>query len=61
MTLRLATEDDWERVRALRLEALQTEPGVYGSSYARESIYDEDAWRAWCAAMMHSAWPRRWP
>jgi RimJ/RimL family protein N-acetyltransferase len=49
MTLQLATQDDWELVRALRLEALQSEPGVFGSSYARESVYDEAQWRVWSA------------
>jgi GNAT superfamily N-acetyltransferase len=49
MNLRLATQYDWEAVRAIRLEALQSEPGVFGSSYARESLYDEAQWRAWSA------------
>lgn len=50
MNLQLAIQDDWERVKAIRLEALQTDPGVYGSTYARESGYDEAAWRAWIAS-----------
>lgn len=49
MRLVQATEDDWERVKAIRLEALQTETGVYGSSYAREAAFDEPTWRAWSA------------
>ncbi|WP_394796775.1 GNAT family N-acetyltransferase [Armatimonas sp.] len=49
MTIKLATQNDGEAVCALRLEALQTEPGVFGSSYAQESLYDEAQWRAWSA------------
>jgi len=49
VTLRRATDDDWEAVRDIRLEALQTEPGVFGSNYARESAFDEPRWREWCA------------
>ena len=49
MNLKLASQDNWEAVRAIRLEALQSEPGVFGSSYTRESAYDEARWRAWCA------------
>ncbi|MCX6368141.1 MAG: GNAT family N-acetyltransferase [Armatimonadetes bacterium] len=49
MNLKLATEADWEWVKAIRLEALQSEPSVFGSSYARESLYDEAQWRAWSA------------
>ena len=50
MVLQLATEADRERVKVIRLEALLTDPGVYGSTYARESGYDEAAWRAWTAS-----------
>ena len=50
MNLHPADEADWERVRAIRLEALLTDPGVYGSTYVRESGYDEAAWRAWIAS-----------
>lgn len=49
MILRVATADDWQAVRELRLEALQTEPGVFGSNYARESVFDETRWREWIA------------
>ncbi|HEV7298731.1 MAG TPA: GNAT family N-acetyltransferase [Tepidisphaeraceae bacterium] len=49
MVLRLATESDWAVVRAVRLEALREEPGVFGSSLAREVAYDEAKWRTWAA------------
>lgn len=37
-------------VRSIRLEALQSDPGVFGSNYARESGYDEATWRRWSAS-----------
>lgn len=37
--------DEWRAYRELRLEALQTDPGAFGSTYARESGFDEDTWR----------------
>jgi RimJ/RimL family protein N-acetyltransferase len=47
MKLVQVTQEDWEQVRAIRLEALKSEPGVFGSNYARESTFDEAQWRAW--------------
>jgi len=49
MNLRQATPDDWSLVRSIRLEALQSDPSVFGSNYARESGYDEATWRRWSA------------
>ena len=49
MILRQATADDWELVRAIRLEALQTAPAVFGGSYAEAVGRDEAAWRDWSA------------
>jgi GNAT superfamily N-acetyltransferase len=35
----------WQRLRAIRLDALDDEPGAFGSSIERESAYDESDWR----------------
>jgi RimJ/RimL family protein N-acetyltransferase len=40
------TGADWRELRALRLRALQSEPGVFFSPYATEAERDEAAWRA---------------
>jgi ribosomal protein S18 acetylase RimI-like enzyme len=39
------TEDDWSRLRHIRLSALQNYPGAFLSSYQRESGYGERRWR----------------
>lgn len=39
--------DDWEKLRDIRLKALQSDPGVFGSNYQKESAYDETVWRSW--------------
>lgn len=38
--------EEWETLRALRLAMLLDAPGAYGSSYAREIAFDEEAWRS---------------
>ena len=35
-----------EAYRAIRLEALQTEPGIFGNSYAKESDFPDEQWQA---------------
>ncbi len=37
--------DRWKEARALRLEALRTEPGAFGSSYEEEVGRPEQEWR----------------
>jgi GNAT superfamily N-acetyltransferase len=32
--------------RAIRLEALEEEPGMFGNSYATEAAYEDQVWRA---------------
>jgi hypothetical protein len=44
-TIQQMQVDDVERYKKLRLEALSTEPGVFGNSYATEAAYPEEVWR----------------
>jgi ribosomal protein S18 acetylase RimI-like enzyme len=39
------TPDDWQAYRAIRLEALQTEPQAFGSAYATNLNHPESFWR----------------
>ena len=45
-----ATAKDWRTVRVVRLRALASDPGAFGSSLARERGFDDDVWRARAAA-----------
>lgn len=47
MELRQATADDWPLVKAIRLEALAREPGVFGGTLADALARDDAAWRVW--------------
>lgn len=38
---------DRDRFRALRLEALATDPSAFGSTFARESEYPDSRWDEW--------------
>lgn len=40
--------DDWRAVRDLRLAALSTDPRSFGSTWQRESGFDEATWRQRC-------------
>lgn len=40
-----ASDVDWQQYRALRLEALQTEPQAFGSSYADQLAQPPDYWQ----------------
>ena len=44
-TIRPTTEDDWERVRALRLEMIQDTPKAYGERLADAEQLQERDWR----------------
>ncbi|GAA1968573.1 GNAT family N-acetyltransferase [Amycolatopsis minnesotensis] len=44
--LREVAEDDWERLREVRLTALGEAPEAFSSSYAREVDFTEADWRA---------------
>ena len=48
--IRRLVEDDWQTLREIRLQALATDPSVFGSNYARESAFAEADWRGWLAA-----------
>lgn len=43
-TIRPLGPEDVAAYKAIRLEALQTEPGVFCSSYAREAAFDDETW-----------------
>ena len=45
--IRRLREGEWESFRALRLEALRTDPRSFGSSYERESAYPVEKWKGW--------------
>lgn len=44
--VRRVGEDDWARVRKIRLAALQESPAAFASTYERESGFDEETWRS---------------
>ena len=39
------TEDDWSRLRDIRLSALRDDPAAFLASYLREAGYGEQRWR----------------
>lgn len=39
-------QDDWQLLKAIRLEALSLEPNSFGSNYQKEAPYEEQEWRA---------------
>lgn len=44
MVVRVLTPDDVEAYRTIRLEALQADPGAFGSTYEREAEFDTQDW-----------------
>lgn len=46
MELRALTPDDVDLYRPIRLRALSTDPGSFGSTYERESAFDDATWRS---------------
>lgn len=45
MEIRVATVDDWERSKDIRLRALAEAPNAFCSSLDRELAFDDQAWR----------------
>ena len=45
ISIKKITEEDWLEFSRVRLEALQTDPNVFGSNYATESQRGENDWR----------------
>ena len=43
--IRRLEESDWQIFKQIRLEALSTDPDVFGSTYAAESERSEEQWR----------------
>ena len=43
-TLRRFVPADWESYKLIRLQALQTNPEMFGSSYAKEALYSQNDW-----------------
>lgn len=50
ISIRSLTPADWQDFRAIRLEALQSHPGMFGSTYAKESGYGAAEWQDWLGA-----------
>jgi hypothetical protein len=45
LVIRTTREDDWQAVRALRLEMLRDTPLAYADTLERSLGYDEAEWR----------------
>jgi ribosomal protein S18 acetylase RimI-like enzyme len=48
--------DDWQTYRALRLEALQTDPQAFGSTYADNLAHPESWWRGRLSDTDENSW-----
>ena len=46
VSIRQLTEEDWQDFSRVRLQALQTDPNVFGSNYEAESQMTEADWRS---------------
>lgn len=46
VTVRPFRPDEWPLLKAVRLKALQQDPGVFGSHYAREAAFADVEWQA---------------
>jgi hypothetical protein len=42
--VRPTTIADWQMLREIRLQGLKDAPDAFGSTYARESTFDDSAW-----------------
>ncbi|WP_144036539.1 GNAT family N-acetyltransferase [Sphingobacterium psychroaquaticum] len=48
-TLEHMVPSQWELYKSIRLEALQTNPEVFGSNYAKEVLYTQENWVSFLA------------
>jgi len=46
ISIRQLTENDWRLFSEVRLNALQSDPSVFGSNYESESKFTENDWRS---------------
>lgn len=46
ITLGRLTVDDWETLKAIRLEALEREPHFFGAKHSVEVMFTEEQWKA---------------
>jgi GNAT superfamily N-acetyltransferase len=53
--IRRVNPGEWQRVRDLRLRALQGEPDAFGSTYGQEAEAGEDVWRSWSTGWPNAA------
>jgi RimJ/RimL family protein N-acetyltransferase len=44
-SIRRFIPQEWEVYKAIRLEALQSEPGMFGNSYTTEAAYEDFIWK----------------
>lgn len=44
--VRLFTPEEWPFYKGVRLKALKTDPKVFGSTFAKESLENDDFWKA---------------
>jgi GNAT superfamily N-acetyltransferase len=45
LSIRVCGIDDWESLRAIRLEALADTPDAYGSTYEESALWSDAQWR----------------
>ena len=45
LTIRLCGLDDWQDLRAIRLEALADTPDAYGSTYEESVLWSDAQWK----------------
>ena len=45
LSIRVCGIDDWERLRAIRLEALADTPDAYGSTYEESALWSDAQWK----------------
>lgn len=47
ITIRKFEERDWQILKEIRLKALKSDPGVFGSNYQKESEMTNEEWLGW--------------